>query len=189
MISIIIYFSGCIGNNSNNDTREMCNYDYNIFIESNSSYNVLVPIPVYSDVNREIIISNLNENLRIIDGNATFNIQNTSFGPALMINGNGSNTIGFSGSDLNEFLIDGEYTQLFLSLAQDKDNDGYYDDEYGKVDYHLKLEDNSLLRVNMEFIYSHENGPGTYIRSAIKIEGHLVEGWNNVEGTFITEIE
>ena len=74
-------------------------------------------------------------------------------------------------------------------MAKDKDNDGHYDDEYGDVNYHLKLENNTTVKVKIEFIYSHENGPGTYIRSETKIEGNLIEGWNNVKGTFLTEIE
>jgi hypothetical protein len=191
IILLSISFSGCFedGDNSNN-YKEECIYDFKLNIQCNSSnYLLNVPIAVYSDDDKNIHISKINDDLELIKGKASFEIEETFLGPSLKINGSLNVEIGYSGTDLNKFLVNNDYSTLFLSMTIDKDKDGHYDDEYGNVQYQIYCHQNITMKITIEFSYYHYDGPGTHLDSYIDIDGEIWQGWNILNGTFETVVE
>jgi len=190
-ISSVIIF-GCIfdnqknsKNNEENKSFGDCKYEFRIKIFSNSSnYFLNVPLPVYSDNNRTIHLSAINEELSVINGNALFIIEELSFGPSLRINGSDNIVIGFSGKDIKKFLVNNKYKTLFLSMAKDKNNDGYYDDEYGNLQYYIYCHQNIYLNITINFTYHYENGPYILLTNYIDIQSKIKQDWNLINGTF-----
>lgn len=193
LVSFVILYTGCFSNNQNNseNNAEECQYKYSITIQSNSSthYDLNIPIPVYSNNNRIIRKSAISEGLEVISGDMRFEIENTSLGISLKINGTGNGTIISHGTDLENFLINNEYSQLFLSMAKDEDGDGYYDDEYGDMKYNIYCHQKISINVIIELDYYHEDGPGTYLSSNTEIQSEITKGWNTVDGSFLTVVE
>jgi hypothetical protein len=74
-------------------------------------------------------------------------------------------------------------------MAKDQNNDGYYDDEYGEIQYGLYLLQNISMNITINFHYYHKDGPGTSLSSNTKINNVLYQGWNVVNGTFLTVVE
>ena len=123
IILVTIGFSGCFGDDDGkeNDKNEyICSYRYQIEINSSSyQYELNVPLPVYGDENRNIHVSPIIEDLKIVQGNVSFEIENTLYGPSLKIIGKGYALINLSGNDLSKYLVHNRGSHLFLSMAKD----------------------------------------------------------------------
>ena len=194
IICLIILISnfnvGCIDYNDKTDNNEkkenwQCYYWYHIEINSSSHYYDLnIPIPVYVDENRTIHISPIIEDLKVVQGNALFEIENTSHGPSLRINGTGYVVINVSGNDLSKYLIHKIISIIFLSMARDENNDGYYDDEYDENEYFIFYSQNSTIYIKIILDYFHYSKEIPGISGFNSIEGNLKQGWNNVTGWF-----
>lgn len=182
---------GCI-NQENKDVNKneediICRYWYQVKINSTfCSYDINVPIPVYYDENKNIQISQIMENLKVSKGSASFNVENTSFGPSLKINGSDNVIIEVEGEDPSKFLIKNKYEIIFLSLVIDEDNDGYIDDEYALVKYHIYCYQNITLNISINFHYRIYKP--SYSKTIIDIDSDIYQKWNIVNGTFYTAV-
>ena len=194
IVCLIILSPGCINNNNNKDNNDeenkyKCKYWYQIEINCTSGhYDLNVPLPVYSDENRIIHISPIINELKVVIGNALFEIENTSFGPSLKITGKGYVIINLSGNDILKYKVNNQKSRLFLSMALDKDNDGYYDDEFELMKYRIYCHQNLTLNITINFDY--RKGTETYstMDSSTKIQNEIKQGWNKVNGTFFVAI-
>jgi hypothetical protein len=185
---ISIALSGCVEEDGGDEEEEYtCKYNYEVIINgSNHYFNILVPVPVYIDDNEIIYYSKINDELRNFYGNSSFNLEIGIFNHSLRISGWGNSTIGISGNDLSKYFENNEYLGLFLSMGLDKDNDGYYDDEYGKMNYRIYCYQNITLSIDIKLKYQHHNG--IFLKSEALIQGEIQQGWNIVNGTFHTVV-
>jgi hypothetical protein len=191
---ILMMMSGCIindGENSDiNNYNERCKYEYNLKIQCNSSnYSINVPLPVFSDDNGYINISPINDKLEVLKGKAYFRNEKTLFGPSLKINGSYNIEVGYFGDELDKFFINNDYTALFLSMVNDRDKDGFYNDDYGNVQYQIYCHQNITMNIIIEFHYRYEGEPGLYSSCDIYIVGKILQGWNKINGTINRVIE
>jgi hypothetical protein len=190
IILISILNVGCIDYNNNSDNNEkkdkyQCSYWYQIEINGSSQhYNINVPIPVFNDDNRVIHISPIIDDLKLAQGNASFEIENTSHGPSLKIIGRGYTVINISGNDLSKYQIHNKNTNLFLSMAKDENNDSYYDDEYDENEYFIFCFQNLSLNIKVILSYSHHSQKMQGMLGDNIIQGQIKQGWNKVKGEF-----
>ena len=190
ILVIIILIAGCIVYNIKSNNKEkkdtyQCEYWYQIEINCSSHhYDLNVPIPVYNDKNRIIHISPIIKDLTVVQGNVSFEIENTSYGPSLKINGTGNAIINLSGNDLSKYQIHKTNSNIFLSMAKDENSDGYYDDEYDENEYFIFYSQNNTIYIKIILSYSHHSQEKQGILGDNIIQGQIKQGWNKVNGEF-----
>ena len=190
---ISIGFSGCIGDDGNNNKKDdeeiKKEYRYWYRFEINCSsgkYDLNVPFPAYQDKYRNHHLSPIYNELKVIKGNASFEFENTSFGPSLKISGKDYSFIELRGDDVSKYEIKNRYSLYFLSMVIDEDEDGYFDDVGGPVKYQIYLKQNITLNITLEFSYTYLGGVGVLIGGEGRIQSEIKQGWNIVNGLYGT---
>lgn len=117
IIFLSLLFSGCINSNNKEDNKksDMTQYKLKIQIILNTTENYVIyaPIFVLNNGTKSII----NEQFKIISGNADFQLIDTKFGPAISINSSKNVTIELNGTDMIDFSYnDALIPDIYLSL-------------------------------------------------------------------------
>jgi hypothetical protein len=170
---MIIFYTGCIGDIINGDWF-FYDYQLEIFPENETTqFEILIPIPVNATGEVEPVFM---ESRQIIHGNLNMEVNETPFGPALLINGTGEAEITFTfegeRDDNSPVLLD----MSMLREIREEDEIGFF--------WAHSSQDNVSVRLN--YHYDHSNGE--LVSRNYRIITQLNMDWQSVPATISENI-
>ena len=180
LILFSIGFSGCVDSNTDKEELDF-EINYKIDLKENKEITIFLPILIATNGK----LPDLNNNLKIINGNPIYTIQDSIYGQVINITCNESFQIGIKSQDEDLLNINGESKSLDFTTRN-----GTQKSYFCYLETESNINENDIY-VDILYIYHHylpapsseEHSSGSDV--TIKITGYLEKGWNELEGEII----